>query len=164
MEYYQGQPSPSLRLMNQNIEVFSMQHESRAVLISVHPKYVSKILSGKKRVEFRRVWAAQRVTHLVIYSTSPEMKVKATVGVEDVFTGSKAALWEVAKEYGGGLTRNELRTYFDGVSKGHAIILSKINRLKASLSLAEAIPGMRAPQSYVYLTNEQFESIQSMTL
>lgn len=141
-----------------------MQQETKAVLISVHPKYVSKIMNGTKKVEFRRVWAAQKVTHLVIYSTSPEMKVKATVEIERVLTGGKTALWEVAKEYGGGLTRNELRTYFDGVSKGHAILLSEIKQLKESLSLAEVIPGMRAPQSYVYLTDEQFESIQSMTL
>src|SRR5690554_7953805 len=101
-----------------------MQQESRAVLISVHPKYVSKILAGTKRVEFRRVWAAQKVTHLVIYSTSPEMKVKATIKVNEVIKGSKTELWEIAKEYGGGLTRKELRNYFDGVSIGHAIILS----------------------------------------
>lgn len=141
-----------------------MQQEPRAVLISVHPKYVSKILAGTKRVEFRRVWAAQRITHLVIYSTSPEMKVKATVKVDEVINGSKTKLWEIAKEYGGGLTRKELRTYFDGVSKGNALILSEIKQFKESLSLTEAIPGMRAPQSYVYLTNDQFESIRAMTL
>ncbi|WP_339619827.1 ASCH domain-containing protein [uncultured Marinimicrobium sp.] len=141
-----------------------MQQKSRAVLISVHPIYVSKILSGEKRVEFRRVWAAHKVTHLVVYATSPEMKVKAIVEVEDVLKGSKSVLWEVAKEYGGGLTRNELRNYFDGVSRGHAIIFNEIKQLKKFLPLTEAIPGMRAPQSYAYLTNAQFEAIKAMTL
>lgn len=141
-----------------------MQQECKAVLISVHPKYVSKILSGEKRVEFRRVWASQKVTHLVIYSTSPEMKIKATAKVEKVLTGSKSSLWEVAKEHGGGLTRSELRKYFDGVSKGHAILLKEIKEFKEHLFLSEAIPGVRAPQSYIYLTSEQFESIQEMAV
>lgn len=141
-----------------------MPQKFKAVLISIHPKYVSKILNGSKRVEFRRVWAAQKVTHLVIYSTSPEMQVKAIAKVDDVLTTSKTSLWEIAKEYGGGLTRSELRDYFYGVSKGHAILLSEIKSLNKYLSLPEAVPGVRAPQSYVYLTNEQFDSIRSMTL
>src|SRR5690625_2975940 len=82
----------------------------------------------------------------------------------EVIDGSKTKLWEIAKEYGGGLTRKELRDYFNGVSKGHALVLSEIRQIKESLPLNEAIPGMRAPQSYVYLTNEQFESIQAMAL
>lgn len=164
MEYYRARLSQSPSLASPSFEAFSMPQKSKAVLISIHPKYVSKILNGTKRVEFRRVWAAQQITHLVIYSTSPEMEVKAIVKVNEVLTVSKSSLWEIAKEYGGGLTRDELRKYFHGVSKGHAILLSEIRNLKKSLSLAEAIPGVRAPQSYVYLTDEQFDSIQSMIL
>ncbi len=141
-----------------------MQQRSRAVLISVHPKYVKKILDGSKKVEFRRVWAAQKVTHLVIYSTSPEMKIKATVEIEKVVTGSKTELWEIAKIYGGGLTRSELRDYFNGVSEGYAILLSEVKQFEIPLPLPEVIPGVRAPQSYTYLTSEQFESVKAMTL
>jgi len=140
-----------------------MQQKSKAVLISIHPKYVNKILDGSKKVEFRRVWAVQKVTHLVIYSTSPEMKVMATVEIEGVRTESKSILWEIAKAYGGGLTRRELRDYFHGVSKGHALLLNRVKRLKKPLSLAEIIPGVRAPQSYLYLSDEQFENIHSIT-
>ncbi|MDF1782307.1 MAG: ASCH domain-containing protein [Alcanivoracaceae bacterium] len=137
-----------------------MQQESRAVLISVHPKYVKKILDGSKRVEFRRVWAAREVTHLVVYSTSPEMEVKAVVEIKAVVRGGKSALWEMSKLYGGGLTRSELRKYFSGVSTGNAILLGKVNEFESPCSLSAAIPGMRAPQSYAYLTGEQFESIK----
>ncbi len=139
-----------------------MQCEANAVLISIHPKYVSKILDGTKKVEFRRVWATKKVTHLVIYSTSPEMKVMATVEIEDVRTECKYILWEIAKDYGGGLTRKELRKYFQGVKKGNALLLGNVNKLKKPLPLPEIIPGVRAPQSYLYLNDEQFSIVQSM--
>jgi predicted transcriptional regulator len=141
-----------------------MQRESRAVLISVHPKYVKKIIDGSKRVEFRRVWAARDVTHLVIYSTSPEMRVKAIAEVNQVIIGNKTTLWEIAKEYGGGLTRRELRDYFTGVSEGYAVLLGGIKAVENPITLTDVVAGMRPPQSFVYLKNEQFESIQAMTI
>lgn len=141
-----------------------MQPEYKAVLISIHPKYVNKILDGSKRVEFRRVWAAQKVSHLVIYSTSPDMKIVATVEIAEVFQGNQTNLWEAAKKYGGGLTRKELRAYFSGLSKGNALILDNVKPLTKPLALAELGNNIRAPQSYAYLTADQFLFVQSHTI
>lgn len=141
-----------------------MRREYKAVLISIHPKYVSKILDGSKRVEFRRVWAAQQVTHLVIYSTSPVMKIVATVEIAEVIQENQTNLWEAAKRYGGGVTRNELRAYFSGLSKGYALVLDKIRPLKRPLTLAELDNVIRAPQSYAYLTADQFLFVKSHTV
>lgn len=140
-----------------------MQPEYKSVLISIHPKYVNKILDGSKRVEFRRVWATQKISHLVIYSTSPEMKVVATVEIADVLQESQRNLWEAAKKYGGGLTRKELRAYFSGLSKGYALVLDKVKPLVKPLTLAELGNGIRAPQSYAYLTTDQFLFVRSQT-
>lgn len=140
-----------------------MQPEYKSVLISIHPKYVNKILDGSKRVEFRRVWATQKVSHLVIYSTSPEMKVVATVEIADVLQECQTNLWEAAKKYGGGLTRKELRAYFSGLSKGYALVLDKVKPLTRHLTLAELGNGIKAPQSYAYLTKDQFLFVRSHT-
>lgn len=137
-----------------------MQCEANAVLISIHPKYVSKILDGTKKVEFRRVWATKKVTHMVIYSTSPEMKVTAIAEIDSAVVTDKESLWDIAKEYGGGLTKKELVEYFSGVSKGHALILKEITELVTPLPLNEIFPETRAPQSYIYLTDEQFQAVQ----
>ena len=150
--------------MSRDTGNLKMQQKSKAALISIHPKYVDKILDGSKKVEFRRVWAAQEVTHLVVYSTSPEMKVMAIVEIEYVRTECKYILWEIAKNYGGGLTRKELRKYFYGVKKGNALLLGNVNKLKKPLPLPEIIPGVRAPQSYLYLNDEQFSIVQSMDI
>ncbi|MGY1489664.1 hypothetical protein ACW4YW_09640 [Methylobacillus pratensis] len=140
-----------------------MQRETRAVLISIHPKYVERILDGSKKVEFRRVWTAEKITHLIIYSTSPEMRVSAIAEIDNVLSAGKEGLWDMAKIYGGGITRQNLRNYFHGISKGYALLIKNVRRLETPLPLSEAIPGMRAPQSYVYLTAEQFDAVQSMS-
>jgi predicted transcriptional regulator len=41
--------------------------QNKTALISIHPEYVSKILSGEKRLEFRRVWATRPLNMLLIY-------------------------------------------------------------------------------------------------
>lgn len=150
--------------MSKNIELLKMQQESSAILISIHPKYVSKILDGTKKVEFRRVWAARKVTHLVIYSTSPEMKVTAIAEIDNTVMTDKKNLWNIAQEYGGGVTKKELIEYFDGVSKGHAVFLKKIQKFIDPIPLSEIFPQTRPPQSYIYLTAEQFQSAQQNIL
>jgi predicted transcriptional regulator len=56
----------------------------RAVLLSIKPKYADLILAGSKRVEFRRSWAAQDVSMIVLYSSSPIQKIVGTVEVDEI--------------------------------------------------------------------------------
>lgn len=137
-----------------------MQQLYKTALISVHPEYVHKILSGTKRVEFRRVWAANPVSHLVLYSTSPEMKIVAILELQEVLRRNKSSLWEVAKLYGGGITRSKLREYFADKSEGYALIIKKVHPLTRPISLIEILPEVRPPQSFLYLTDEQFNKLQ----
>lgn len=137
-----------------------MPLESSAALISVHPKYVRQILNGSKRVEFRRVWTSRQVTHLVLYSTAPDMKVVAILELEKTVERSKAGLWELAKQYGGGLTRKALRTYFSDKKLGYGLIIASVQVLEKPMPLSDAIPGVRAPQSYAYLTSTQFSKLK----
>lgn len=139
-----------------------MPQESKAALISVHPKYVRLILDGSKRVEFRRVWAARPVTHLVLYSTAPEMSVVAILEIKQTVEASIAGLWDLAKQHGGGLSRAMLREYFLNKSRGYGLVIGAVRTLAAPIPLTAAIPGMRPPQSYAYLTAEQFECIRKI--
>lgn len=51
------------------------------ILLSIHPEYVRQILAGTKKFEFRRSVAKRNVDRILIYSTSPEMKVVGSVSV-----------------------------------------------------------------------------------
>lgn len=96
---------------------------SNAALISIHPTYVERIMSGEKRFEFRRAWARTPVDLLVIYATSPIQRIVAIAEVGRIIRASKSRLWEVARERGAGISRSELFAYLEGKLEGVALEL-----------------------------------------
>lgn len=133
-----------------------LQLAPNPVLISVHPVYAAEIAAGRKRVEFRRRWTTLETKAAVIYATSPSKSLVAVVEIEEVVRTSRSQLWELSKERGGGVTRQVLFDYMEGLGTGIAL---KIGR---TLSLGEYFDpreifgsAFRPPQSFRYLkTNE----------
>lgn len=133
---------------------------ANAALISIHPGYAEKIISGEKRLEFRRSWAVSPVDLLVIYATAPVQRVVALAEVGQVIRGSKTKLWELARDDGGGISRRKLFAYLDGKQNG--IALQLLRRLKIGDGIdPHAIfgPGFRPPQSFRYLMPGEFEML-----
>ncbi len=95
--------------------------EGSAALISIHPNYVERILSGEKCLEFRRSWAANPIDILVIYATAPVQQIVAVTQVGNVFRGSKNRLWELARDKGGGISRRKLFDYMQGKKRKVAL-------------------------------------------
>lgn len=130
--------------------------EGSAALISIHPIYVEKILSGEKRLEFRRSWAANQVDYLIIYATSPVQRIVAVTQIGQVIRGSKNRLWELARNKGGGISRRKLFEYMEGKKQGVAL------ELLQTIKIAEVINpyalfgnGFRPPQSFRYLSQSE---------
>lgn len=137
---------------------------SKAVLISIHPEHVAKILSGEKRLEFRRQWAAQPIDVLVIYATSPVQKIIAITRIQNVFRGSKTHLWALAQEKGGGISRKQLFDYMDGKDEGVAIELDRLLKLKDGVHLRTVFgEDFKPPQSFRYLTPSELEKLIRLT-
>lgn len=131
----------------------------KAALISIRPCFVEKILSGEKRLEFRRSWAAESVDILVIYSSAPVQKIVATARVIEVIEGSPTALWDLAKEKKGGVTRQLIREYFTGKKKGFAIELSDIAEMDPPIDPKRMFDDFKPPQSFRYLSPEDYNRI-----
>lgn len=131
----------------------------RVALISVRPCFVEKILSGEKRLEFRRSWATEPVEVLMIYSTAPTRKIVATVNVIDVIEGSPTALWELAKEKGGGVTRQLIYDYFSGKKFGYAIEIADVFEFKHPVDPKKLFKNYLAPQSFRYLDAKDYNKI-----
>lgn len=72
-------------------------------------------------LEFRKTWAANNVAALVIYATAPIQKIVGIAHVKKVHQGSPTALWKLAQEIGGGVSRRVLYEYFQGRLEGVAI-------------------------------------------
>ena len=107
--------------------------ESEALIISLHPEHANKILSGGKKLEFRRVWANKPIRAVVIYSTLPVKEIVAIAYVKQIHFKSRNQLWLLAKSIGGGLSRRALYTYFEGKKKGYAIEFEYIKKFKSEI-------------------------------
>lgn len=127
----------------------------RAVLLSIKPKYADLILAGSKRVEFRRTWAAQGVDLIILYSSSPVRKIVGIVEVDEVINATHATLWKICTENGGGVRKDELRSYFQGKTYGNAVMLGKVFKLSKLIEPSELITNFVAPQSFRYLNSKE---------
>lgn len=129
---------------------------SKTALISIHPKHVAKILSGEKRLEFRRTWATKPVHRLLIYSTMPEKQLVAVAEIRQTITGTPTALWASAQQAGGGVTRRQLYDYLNGKQTAIALELSSVMPFGVGISPTVIFGrGFRAPQSFRYLRQNE---------
>lgn len=138
------------------------RQRGKVVLLSIKPKYADLILKGSKCVEFRRSWAAKEVGLLVLYASAPIQKIVGVVEVDQILVDSKTALWEICKERGGSLTREELRNYFAGKSKGFAVLLGRSFKPRDQVEPSKIIDDFVAPQSFRYLNANEYGKIESM--
>ena len=121
----------------------------RKILISIRPEHVQNILNGTKKYEYRKVVAKQNVTSMLIYETSPTMKVVAEVEVETVLICSPDKLWELTHD-SSGVSKEFFDRYFKGRKLAYAYKLGEITIFKNPKLLSEY--GIKAaPQSFVYI-------------
>ena len=137
--------------------------QSRAALISIHPKHVTKILSGEKRLEFRRKWAAQPVETILIYSTAPVSQLVAVAKIHQTIIASPSKLWTMAKKFGGGITRQQLLDYLDGAESAVGLKLSCVRKLGKGINPAVIFGrSFRAPQSFRYLSTQEINQVNKL--
>jgi predicted transcriptional regulator len=132
---------------------------TRAVLLSVKPRFSEQIESGLKRVEFRRSWATEPVGLLVIYASAPTQRIVALVDVEGVEHASPSTLWKRCSSRGTGLARAELLAYLDGKDKGYGVLLGQVTKPGKPIEPGAVIKDFRPPQSYRYLSTAELKSI-----
>ncbi|MEN8134999.1 MAG: ASCH domain-containing protein [Thermodesulfobacteriota bacterium] len=134
--------------------------EDKAVLISIHPGYTEKILSGEKRLEFRRSWVVRPVKYMVIYATSPIQRIVAVAEIKEVYSGTRARLWSLAMEKGGGISRRKLFSYLADSKNPVAIELTNIKQLESGLDPKDLFgSNFRPPQSFCYLKEDVLSQI-----
>lgn len=137
---------------------------ANVALISIHPEYAEKILTGEKRLEFRRVWAVQPVDVLAIYATAPVQRIVGLAWIEHVHHGSKTKLWELGKRHGGGISRRKLFAYLDGRKEAVALVIGRHQRFVAELDPHRVFDAkFKPPQSFRYLRPEEIQQLSNET-
>jgi predicted transcriptional regulator len=130
--------------------------KANAILLSVQPKYVEKILAGEKKVELRRIRPRlQKGDLVIIYASSPVMAVLGSFMVDHVVTRHPSELWP-AVEHFACISRKEFDTYYKGSRLAVAIFFLKAQPVNKPLRLGEIRerwPEFHPPQGYRYLAS-----------
>lgn len=119
------------------------------VLLSIKPEYVEKIFSGEKEFEFRKNRCKSDVRKMLIYCTSPVMKVVGEADIVQIIEGSPSVVWEKTQNKSG-ITKDFYDSYYAGRTKSVAYKLANIKKYKKPKTL-KSLGIATAPQSFVYL-------------
>ena len=134
-----------------------MRNDKSHGLISIRPKHVKDIFSGRKTIELRkRSPSLNTGARLWIYSTLPDAKILGAVTVESVEKGSPNCIW---KKYGSdaAICRTEFDTYFEDCAQAVAIKIKDPIMLPQTLdlqTLQRMISNFRPPRSWYKLQTE----------
>ena len=122
-----------------------------ALLLSIHSRHAQKILSGEKRLEFRRVWPSQHVSTVIIYATAPVKRIVAIAKVRHVHRGSADRLCALSEKIGGGVPNGEITKYLEGRAEGFAIEFESVKQFAPAVDPKLVMPSFQAPQSFKYI-------------
>lgn len=123
-------------------------NENKA-LISIKPEYVEKILAGDKVYEYRKTKFRKDIDSIIIYSTSPEMKVVAEVKVVGIIEGSPESVWEKTRT-GAGIDKAAYDRYYCEKNYAVAFCLGEVSKFSPAKTLSD-YNIKSAPQSFVYV-------------
>lgn len=122
------------------------------ILMPINPEYVDEILAGRKKYEYRKIKAKRtNIDKMIIYSTSPVMKVVAEVEIKGILQENPEQLWELTKNYSG-VTKEFYNQYYKNKNIAIAYELGKIVKYENPKDLID-IGINYIPQSFVYMDN-----------
>ena len=119
------------------------------VLLSIKPKYAKAILSGEKKVEFRKTKFAQEVEKVYIYSSSPDQKILGYFIIERIIADTPDKLWKKFKEVGS-IAKADFFDYYINKDLAYAIMIKSYKKFKSPINPKKVFKKFTAPQSYIY--------------
>ena len=138
--------------------------EKRYLLMSIKPIYAQKIKAKEKTIELR--CSSPKVSSgdiLVIYESSPVQRITAYCEIDSIISMTPEKLWEVVKEKAG-IVKDAFEEYFSGKQEGVGICLKNVNILSSPQSLSVIAEDFSAPQSYRYISEEQFHRLTNVDI
>lgn len=129
------------------------------LLISIKPQYAKEIIAAQKTVELRK--SRPKIKNgdiLVIYESSPVMKVTGICEVEKIIEMPINSLWEIVNGQAS-VSREEFFKYYEKKINGIGIFLKNPRNLAKKIKLKEISNDIIAPQSYRYITEEMYKKV-----
>lgn len=123
------------------------------LLLSVKPRWASKLVDGTKTIEFRRRGPGRDAIGkpMLIYASAPSSQLIGFGGIKDAVRADPSELWRRYAEQGG-IEEDDFRAYFSGAPLGDALIVN-CSRLPHYIgrNLLRTRYGVRPPQSWSWL-------------
>lgn len=126
---------------------------TKAVLLSIRPRFAEAILNGSKTYELRRRFPKlESGTTVYLYSSSPDMAIVGSFVTAEIRRADKGALWTQLRNHLG-LDEDEFNDYLDDQTHGVGIRTTQVRRFRTPIRLSEIRHSMNveAPQSFRYL-------------
>ena len=120
------------------------------VILSIKPIYAQAIMSGEKKVEFRKKIFKRQVDKIFVYSSSPEQKIIGYFTISEIIKGEPKDLWNDYNTVGG-IKREDFFNYYKNSETGYSIKIDKVERFSKGKEPSEFFEKFSAPQSYIYL-------------
>lgn len=134
------------------------------LFLSIHPRFVDKILSGEKTIELRRRRPRSVAGEwIAIYATTPERQLRGIARVTEVRVGGVRDMWPEARLQAG-VTKKEYESYFSECERAVGIVLADPVSFAEPVSLErlrELWPNFQPPQGFRYLDQEQASFVNS---
>lgn len=120
-----------------------------AILLSINPNHVENIMNGKKIYEFRKRACKKHIDKIIIYSTTPVMKIVGEAEVEDVLIDTPSEIWKITKKKSG-IKKSFFDEYFENREEAVAYKLTNVVKYGIPKELKDY--GINcAPQSFQYI-------------
>lgn len=123
------------------------------ILISIKPKYVREILSGKKKYEYRKRIFTRNIDKVYIYSTSPERKIVGYFKYSGYIKDTPEKIWDNTNEFSG-IDEESYYQYFSKSSFAYAIKIERIYLFETPIDPKQKFEKFTPPQSYMYLEGD----------
>jgi predicted transcriptional regulator len=123
---------------------------STNVILSIKPKYAQSIISGIKKVEFRKKIFKRPVDKVYIYSSSPTKKLIGYFTFSEIVEESPTDLWAKFQAVGA-IDKADFFDYYKDSDKGFAIVIDKVEKFKKGIDPIDFFENFCAPQSYIYI-------------
>lgn len=130
------------------------------VLLSVRPKYIDSILSGRKKFEFRKQkFKRAPINFIFIYVSAPVKKIVGYFELKEIIEDQPKNLWKKLSS-DSGLNEEEFSNYFQNKEIGYAIKITDFKKFKKPETPNNIVKNFHPPQSFCYIDIIQnFESL-----
>ncbi|MBR2547802.1 MAG: ASCH domain-containing protein [Eubacterium sp.] len=119
------------------------------MLLSIKPEYVTKIVSGTKKYEFRKFHCREDVDTIVIYATAPVKQVIGEVSIIAVIEDAVEEVWKQTRP-DGGITKKAFKEYYKNKQVAIAYQLGEVRTYDEPMALSDV--GLSyVPQSFAYI-------------